>query len=290
MIQGRILSAYSLARAVASRMAGAMDDTAFHPDAPPWGAHAPKGIYDTLLKASRTGGSPLLARLALWLAPPASDVETLGFRARLHPHDNLSEKRALVSPQRFDPAELAWLSEHLGGDYAFIDIGANCGIYTLHLAAAAPAGARFVAVEPQPEMLRRLRFNLAANVLVDRVQVEAVAVSDTSGDVTFQVNSSNRGESGLITAGERITVAAITLLELMERTGVTRADAIKIDVEGAEMAILARFFAEAPEARWPGALVLESLYSNEKRDPVALARSKGYAVALDTGRNVILTR
>lgn len=267
-----------------------MTDRTETDDERPWGALAPTGVFATLLGSARSSGNRLLARLAMAFAPDAADIETLGFRARLHPKDNLSEKRALVSPQRFDPAELAWLSDHLTGDFSFIDLGANCGIYTLHLATRAGRGARFVAVDPQPEMLRRLRFNLAANDMTERVRVMDVAVSDAAGELTFHVNTANRGESGLITAGETITVKALTLLDLLDEAEFARADAIKIDVEGMEMRILARFFDEAPESRWPGALVLESLYSNAERDPVALARSKGYAVALDTGRNVILTR
>jgi FkbM family methyltransferase len=254
-----------------------------------WGVYSPKGLYGALLSAARSTGNAALARLAMWLSPAMTDIETLGFRARLHPRDNLSEKRALVSPQRFDPAELAFLSAHVGTDFNFIDIGANCGVYTLHLATQAPTTARFVAVEPQPEMLRRLRFNLSANDL-SSVAVCDVAISDAPGEVTFHVNDSNRGESGLITSGSEITVSAITLLQLMNQNSVERADAIKIDVEGAEMRILTRFFDEAPQDRWPSILLLESLYSNEERDPVALALSRGYQIALDTGRNVALTR
>ena len=254
-----------------------------------WGAHSPKGLYGALLSVARATGNAAFARLAMWLAPAVTDLETLGFKARLHPRDNLSEKRALVSPQRFDRAELTFLSERVGEDFSFIDIGANCGVYTLHLACQAPATARFVAVEPQPEMLGRLRFNLAANGL-SSVTVCEVAVSDAPGEVTFHVNDSNRGESGLITSGAEITVTAITLLQLMDQNKIQRADAIKIDVEGAEMQILTCFFDEAPQERWPSIWVLESLYSNEDRDPVALAISKGYQTALDTGRNVVLTR
>lgn len=255
----------------------------------PWGEHAPSGLFASLLKLTRSGQNSVLARLTMWLAPKANDIETLGFKARLYPHDNLSEKRALLTPGRFDPAELGYLSDHLKPGFNFIDIGANCGVYTLHLANKADMASKFVAVEPQPEMLRRLQFNLAANSL-SSVTVRDVAISDAPGQVTFHVNDSNRGESGLITDGEEITVKAITLLELMDTAAIERADAIKIDVEGAEMRILTCFFDQVPDIRWPDILVLESLYSNDERDPVALTMSKGYEIALDTGRNVILTR
>ena len=256
----------------------------------PWGTLAPTGPFAALLDASRRSGNSALARLAMWLAPEATDIETLGFKARLHPKDNLSEKRALVSPQRFDPAELAFLCKAITPEFCFIDIGANCGIYTLHLAARAGAGARFVAVDPQPEMLRRLHYNLAINDFAAPVEIHDLAISDKAGTLTFHVNTHNRGESGLITSGEEIRVNSVTLLDLMNTAEMEQASAIKIDVEGAEMRILSRFFEDAPSSRWPGILVLESLYSNAERDPVGLAQEKGYEIALNTGRNVILAR
>ncbi|WP_421787102.1 FkbM family methyltransferase [Hyphobacterium sp.] len=257
---------------------------------PAWGANAPRGIFAALLARARAGDGKMLARVASWFAPKAVDVETLGFKARLHPGDNLSEKRILYTPGRFDPVELAHLSAALHPDFVFVDIGANCGAYTLHLAVQAASGARFYAIEAQPEMAHRFRFNLAASDIAASVQLDELALSDTRGEIAFTVNRHNRGESGLEGGGETIRVPALPLADYVAERNVTSIDALKIDVEGQEHRILAPFFASTPETAWPRILVVEQLLATPEKDPVQLALSHGYTVVRDLGRNVILER
>ncbi|MBI1233524.1 MAG: FkbM family methyltransferase [Alphaproteobacteria bacterium] len=252
----------------------------------PWGDHAPTGFRKSLIDASR-GGLGLAVRPVAWLNPGPVDIEVNGFRARLHPRDNLSEKRALARPDKLERRELDYLIDALTPDSSFIDIGANFGLYSLTLAAAANGPRRILAIEPQPEMLRRLRFNISASGFAERIEVRAVAVAGQAGTLSFTENTHNRGESGLIGEGG-LTVEAITLLQLLDAAGIDQADAIKIDVEGAEPEILEAFFAEAPKARWPKRLVLERLPHLSGRDPVVMAEAAGYRVVMDTGRNTAL--
>ena len=258
------------------------------PDEMPWGHAAPGGLFKACLSLARASDSKAWARIASWFASEKVDIETLGFRARLHPRDNLSEKRVLYTPGRFDPVELAFLSDRVSNDFTFIDLGANCGVYTLHLAAKAPAGARFFAIEAQPEMARRFRFNAAANNFAADIQLDELAISDQRGNITFTINTHNRGESGLEGEGERITVPALPLLDYLAERGILRIDAMKIDVEGQEHRILAPFFQSAPKSLWPRCLVVEQLLATPEHDPVALAKTLGYGVERDLGRNVIL--
>jgi FkbM family methyltransferase len=258
-------------------------------DTQTWGAAAPSGLFRAFLEQARSRNSKAWSRMASLLAPEAVDVERLGFRARLHPKDNLSEKRILYTPGRFDPVELAHLSSRIGPDFTFVDLGANCGGYTLHLAAKAPASARFFAIEAQPEMARRFRFNLGANAFAASVQLDEVAISDKRGDISFTINTHNRGESGLEGQGESISVPALPLADYLAERPIERLDAMKIDVEGLEHRILTSFFAAAPKSCWPRCLIVEQLFSTPEKDPVALAVSLGYHVERDLGRNVILS-
>lgn len=258
-------------------------------DPRPWGAAAPSGLFELFLERAHATDSKAWARLASWFAPDIADVERLGFRARLHPKDNLSEKRVLYTPGRFDPAELAHLSSLINEGFTFVDLGANCGGYTLHLAAKAPADARLFAIEAQPEMARRFAFNLAANHFDATVQLDELAISDERGDITFTINHHNRGESGLQGEGETITVPALPLADYLVERSIERLDAMKIDVEGLEHRILAPFFQTAPRASWPRCLIVEQLLATPETDPVALAISQGYIVERDLGRNVILS-
>lgn len=264
---------------------GAMNETAS--TAAPWGAHAPAGLSGSLVTAAR-GGNRLAARPAAWLNPGPVDLEVNGFRARLFPRDNLSEKRALIRPDQLERRELDYLIGHLGPEASFIDIGANFGLYALTLAAAPGGPGRILAIEPQPEMLARLRFNIAASGFDDRIDVRPVAVAGAAGTLSFTENTHNRGESGLHDGGGGLTVEAVTLLQLMDDAGIERADAVKIDVEGAEPEILEAFFTEAPRQRWPKRLMLERLPHLSGRDPVALAEAAGYRAVMDTGRNTAL--
>ncbi|MBL4544482.1 MAG: hypothetical protein JKP95_00705 [Oceanicaulis sp.] len=43
----------------------------------------------------------------------------------------------------------------------------------------------------------------------------------------------------------------------MDELKLTKAHAMKVDVEGGEAAILSHFFAKAPKTRWPDLLILE---------------------------------
>ena len=141
-----------------------------------WGHYAPSGFKRGIVDASR-GGNSFAARPAVWLNPGPVDIEVNGFRARLNPRDNLSEKRALVRPDALERRELDYLVDALSPESCFIDIGANFGLYALTLAAAPSGPGRIVAVEPQPEMLSRLLFNISTSGFDDRIDVRPVAVA-----------------------------------------------------------------------------------------------------------------
>ncbi|MEE2527241.1 FkbM family methyltransferase [Hyphobacterium sp. HN65] len=256
----------------------------------PWGALAPSGLFKASVERARKSDSKVWARIASWLAPDTVDIETLGFRARLHPKDNLSEKRILYNPGRFDPAELACLSAKMGAGFVFVDLGANCGTYTFHLASQADASARFYAIEAQPEMARRFRFNHMANDFAASIQLDELAISDVAGEITFTVNRHNRGESGLEGDGEQIRVPAISLKDYLADRQLSHVDAMKIDIEGQEHRILKPFFEQTPHECWPDCLIVEQLLATPEKDPVQLALQHGYQVEQDLTRNVILRK
>ena len=76
------------------------------------------------------------------------------------------------------------------GAFTFVDIGANVGLYSLYLASCGDV--RTLAIEPQPGILERLRFHLAANPSA-KVDVRPVALSDRDGEVTLVLNDSDSG-------------------------------------------------------------------------------------------------
>lgn len=234
----------------------------------PWGQLAPTGISRWLIRACHglSAKLPLLYRIALILRRPlkygadhAFDVTVWGLRLRLLPRGNISEAKVLFTPQFFDRAELDWLASHLLSNGTFVDIGANAGAYSLAMRSRFGAGIRILAVEPDPEMRRRIAFNLASNG-IQNIEICPVALSDKQGEAQLELSVTQRGQNALVDApagANTLTVPVDTLASLLQSRGVTRVDAFKIDVEGHEIRVLGHFFANAPQSLWPKAIVTE---------------------------------
>ena len=226
-----------------------------------------------------------LRRLAITLMRGKPlDVERLGARMRLHPYNNNCEKKVLFTPQFFDPQERALLKARLEPGCTFLDIGANIGAYALFVAAFAGPRARILAVEPQPDIFDRLTYNIAQNPF-HTVKAVACAVADKAGELTLFVDPRNRGESSLKIVGTnesaQIKVPAVTLMDLVRTEGLTRIDAIKLDVEGAEDLVLEPFLREAPPTLLPKLLVIEDGVDQWQIDLPKLLEGHGYR---ETGR------
>jgi len=225
-----------------------------------------------------------------------ADIEALGLKLRLHPLDNLSEKRAFLTPQCFDVVELDALRTAMGPGKTFIDIGANAGLYSLVAAKAGGRGARVIAVEPQDEMRRRMAYNARTNNL-ENIEISGVALSDYEGESVMRLVGNNRGSTQLAVtddsnAARSSAVRVAMLSTLLKEMRVARLDVMKIDVEGGELAILAPFFASAPREIWPELIIMERPAINRleaSRDALSLACSHGYRVETETHANAILT-
>lgn len=74
-----------------------------------------------------------------------------------------------------EPATIAWLDAMTEGS-AFLDIGANIGLYTVY--AAVQRGCRVVAFEPEAQNYAQLNRNIFFNKLHDRVTAYCAALSD----------------------------------------------------------------------------------------------------------------
>lgn len=217
------------------------------------------------------------------------DIQVFGRNMRLNGARNIAERRLLIQPQHFDPAERAALAQHLKpGDIA-IDIGANVGAYTLFMAGLVGPSGRVIAVEPQPSVLGRLRENVAFNPELT-VTIAATALGATEGEVVFETNAANEGEGRMAKApgAAGVTVPLTTLDALLAREGVTRLAAMKIDVEGAEPQVLSPFFGSAPRSLWPGIIVLERGDARWDVDLIGALKAKGYQERLSTRLNVVL--
>ncbi|GJE58734.1 FkbM family methyltransferase [Methylobacterium trifolii] len=272
-------------------------------DSQPYGTYAPVGLVAAITR--RTGRirpdswrgrrlALLLRRIAIsLLRGKPLDVTRYGARMRLHPYNNNCEKKVLFTPQFFDPEERAVLQERLRPDCVFLDIGANIGAYALCVAAFSGPGARIVAVEPQPDVFDRLSYNIAQNPF-HTIKAVACAVADKGGELTLFIDPRNRGESSLkivgTNEGAQIKVPAVTLLDLVRGEGLTRIDAVKLDVEGAEDLILEPFLREAPPSLLPRLILVENGTDQWQLDLPKLLESHGYRELARSRLNLMFER
>ena len=207
-------------------------------------------------------------------------------KARLHPYDNLADKRAILTPHWWDAEERAFLAATINsgdGLFRFADVGANSGLYTLYAKSAATAAGRAFAatcVEPDATMADRLAFNLSANALADDVRIVRAAAAAREGTLRLSVDPARRGSTRLDAEGT-IEVAAAPLAALI---GGERFDALKIDIEGGEKSALDAYFGAIAEAQRPR-LVLAELAHDGNSALARLIESAGYRLALRTRLN-----
>jgi FkbM family methyltransferase len=179
--------------------------------------------------------------------------------------------------------------------FVFIDVGANVGAYALFVAARAGPTGKVIAVEPHPVARERLTFNVAASGHAGTVIVPK-ALSDRPGKVRLRILAGNIGNTTIAAGGRAryedggVEVETETLHALVERLGLARIDAVKMDIEGHEDAVLTAFFATAPERLWPRLLIFENNRELWSRDLVAEITARGYDVVKTGPGNAVLKR
>lgn len=209
------------------------------------------------------------------------DLEVLGQRMRLHAGNNACEKRLIVTPQFFDPVELAFLKSRLHPKFTFLDVGCNVGAYSVFVAQNAGPEARVIAIDPNAIVLKRLAFNAAANGL-ENVRIVRSAVADRDGEMEFALEEANMGGSSLMLDRDArggktvLKVPVRTLSAIVAEAGMDGIDAIKIDVEGCEDKVLMPFLASAPRSLYPKAVILEASVSSWNDDLLSALEGAGY--------------
>lgn len=222
------------------------------------------------------------------------DVVFKGLALRLRSSGNLCEKKHLFLPQFFDQAELDACIDGLPHSGVFLDVGANIGLYSTRVAYARGDDVRVIAVEPDPELVARFRFNLSANK-IENVEICPVALGDKRGTAELMLSESQRGRNRLRQGSEveqardtGIQVPTMPLLELCAQQSIKRIDVLKIDVEGFEDKVLRPFFDAAPQPLWPSRIVIEFEHDTARLIEW-LQDTCGYEPLFRTQRNLLLT-
>lgn len=147
--------------------------------------------------------------------------------------------RSIAVDGTFDAAVIDHILACLPVDGTFIDVGANIGSGTL--AASGRAG-RIVAIEPNPHTARVLRRNLAHNGVHNAAVFEGACSNDTGETELYLPPRANSGRASLPRANAgtatAVPVPCSRLDDIALEFRLERVDLVKIDVEGAELAVL----------------------------------------------------
>ncbi|ATW50689.1 FkbM family methyltransferase [Streptomyces peucetius] len=178
-----------------------------------------------------------------------------------------------------------------------VDMGSNIGLSPLYFALMYP-DADIAAVEPVTENVELLRANRDSNG--SGWQVLQAAVADRPGTVTLYPSGWWSSSSTVRAVAERrsshphrpesrlgrpaVEVKAVTVPEVFERAGWDRVDILKMDIEGAEEAVLL-----AADTSWldrVGVLAVDIHDKYVDRRPlVSVLAAHGFVQAAETGHH-----
>ena len=232
-------------------------------------------------------------------AQRAFEVTVFGTqRARLHPFDNISEKRVFITEQFWERPEREALDAVLaacGERVRFADVGANAGLYTLFVAARCAARGQAleaVLVEPDPVMRDRASANLGLSGIDAAILPWAAA--ETRGTLALTLHTQNRGENSVETAnadpdGAAIHVEARPLADVFAALG-GAPDVLKLDIEGAETRAIRGMVETCEPALWPAFIQMEGAAGGRNDAAITMLREAGYALVWQGRGNLLLKR
>lgn len=194
----------------------------------------------------------------------------------------------------YEPSTVRIVSSMLKPGMTFFDVGANVGQYTLLGSGLVGNAGAVHSFEPAPPIFQWLCDNVGVNSLKN-VQLNQCALGASSEPLTLHLaKPENFGATSVCkqyhSSGQTFDVSCTRIDDYMVAKGISRVDVMKIDVEGAEMAVL-----EGGEKLFgsphPPTLIIEYEESSQKRfgrsceDITKFLRAFGYSLEriTDTG-------
>jgi FkbM family methyltransferase len=197
----------------------------------------------TQLLHTKTDEIGLRSRGALALDPATFALRTYdGFV--LVPREDVKLLLMLLDagPQGLEPGTRRIIIRLLAPGMTFIDVGANIGLLTLAGARAVGSNGKVLAIEPVPLAFDLLNRGLAINELEHRVETKCQALGARAERRKFFVSpvlghsSFFHSQASVNGSASEIEVDVVPLDDLIPAG--ERVDVVKIDVEGAELAVL----------------------------------------------------
>ena len=153
--------------------------------------------------------------------------------------------RNIIAMGSYDSALHGFIERHVKPGSVCMDVGANLGEVTLHLATRVGREGKVYAFEPVAGVHDRLSRHVERNGAGDVVETFRIALSNRTGTGMLHHADSladNQGIGSLVTVNADLInlqeVELVTLDEFVERSGIRRLDFMKIDIQGAEPLLL----------------------------------------------------
>lgn len=220
------------------------------------GTQQTRRIYATLFEGLCTLGRPIGGirprRMYHWLAQRAFEKPVhRWYRNRwdcelyLSPYYFLD--RSIIAFGTYEPGLHTFIERNVRPGMVCLDVGANLGEVTMHMARKTGPTGHVFAFEPIPPVRARLEQHVVHNNLSGVVTVKPIALSSGEGSVTMSYATTaepNQGMGSLVNIDNaqtalRVEVQTQTLDAVVTAHGLDRVDFIKLDVQGAEPLVLA---------------------------------------------------
>jgi FkbM family methyltransferase len=192
-------------------------------------------------------------------------VGALQYKLALLPDDDLSRSiEQLGQPYELDLLET--MASFVAPGDLVVDIGANVGNHTAYLAVVCRAVVH--AYEPHPETAAALEATVSANELLDRVHVHRVALGATRAWGSIVSPPGRLSESRIEEGSGDVPI------ERLDDQGLAGVRMIKVDVEGAQAAVLEGGMGLIGSDR--PIIAVEAEFPAERRDVDSILEPFGY--------------
>jgi len=261
-----------------------------------FGQYEPNFIVKVIIYITRNIGTNwfskrlifLFRKIAILLSRDCIDTNLFGAKLRLYTKGNVSEKRALFSPQIFEKDERDFIKSRCKDNSVFIDIGSNIGLYSFSVGSVYKEfkNTKIFSIEPHPSLFQRLKYNALQNKDIP-INPREIALMDKSGEVKLDTPDENLGQGKISNSGKH-TVIAKNLIDFIKDEKIENISAMKIDVEGNEESVIIPFIENTNKKLLPLIIIIENNKSSWKTDLIKLLEEKGYLIKKKTRMNYIL--
>ena len=261
-----------------------------------FGQYEPNFIVKIIIYITRNIGTSwfskrlifLFRKIAILISKDCIDTHLFGAKLRLYTKGNVSEKRALFSPQIFEKDERDFIKSRCKDNSVFIDIGSNIGLYSFSVGSVYKEfkNTKIFSIEPHPSLFQRLKYNALQNKDIP-INPREIALMDKSGEFKLDTPDENLGQGKISKTGSQKVIAK-NLIDFIKDEKIENISAMKIDVEGNEESVIIPFIENANEKLLPLIVIIENNKNSWKTDLIKLLEEKGYLIKKKTRMNYIL--